>query len=333
MLAGMMSAMLETHFGIFLLMVMIRMMTTTHRETTPTARRSLQTIQIIGKPHWVGICSHASPRSARLSGGSLAGDWQPGIAFDAFIAFAWLFSPPLVSDVFHPITYSYRRARCCKGSRGEKRSTHFSPPVAFFVFFHLFASKRRNRRLASSRKLSTGFHRWMLHPLTVATNSKMSSAGAELFEWVHTASELPYWGVIVGSTVLFRVALAPLLINSIKQAEKMTVIKPLLDKLQAEFRMAGGTKNRDAQIVFQQKWKAIREEHNFSMLRQFAPVIAQLPIFLWFFSSIRSMLAHNPNVTAGGVLWFTDLSAMDPFLRLNLLTSIVMYASFKLGGT
>lgn len=66
--------------------------------------------------------------------------------------------------------------------------------------------------------------------------------GAGIFESVHTVSGLPYWGVIVGTTVAFRLVLAPLLVQSIKQTSKMEVLKPQLEKLQAEMRMAGGHK-------------------------------------------------------------------------------------------
>jgi membrane protein insertase Oxa1/YidC/SpoIIIJ len=68
------------------------------------------------------------------------------------------------------------------------------------------------------------------------------------------------------------------------------------------------------------------------MARSFGPVVMQLPLFLLFFVSLRSLLENNPDVLVGGTLWFEDLTARDAFFRLNILTSVVMYASFRLGA-
>jgi YidC/Oxa1 family membrane protein insertase len=161
----------------------------------------------------------------------------------------------------------------------------------------------------------------------------MSNAGADLFEAVHSSTGLPYWSIIVGSTIALRLGLLPLMVQSIKMSLKMEKIKPHLDKLQEELRMSGGYKNIEAQRTFQTGWDKIRKEHGFSMMKQFAPVLAQMPMFIFFFTSIRSVLAYNAGAKTGGCLWFEDLTIIDPFLRLNLLTAGVMYLSFKLGGS
>lgn len=40
----------------------------------------------------------------------------------------------------------------------------------------------------------------------------MSAAGAEMFDSMHHITGIPYWGVVVGSTVAFRLAISPLMV-------------------------------------------------------------------------------------------------------------------------
>ncbi len=58
----------------------------------------------------------------------------------------------------------------------------------------------------------------------------------------------------------------------------------------------------------------------------------QMPMFIWFFGSVRALLDTVPELTTGGALWFADLTARDPLLRLNVLTALVMYGSFRYGA-
>ncbi len=149
---------------------------------------------------------------------------------------------------------------------------------------------------------------------------------------MHHATGVDYWLVILGSTLVFRLTITPLLVMSMQQAGKMEALRPNLQRLQSELRMAGGYKNREAGIKFQTEWTALRKQHGFSMLRQFAPILVQIPAFLWFFTAVRYLITHTADMATGGALWFVDLSATDPFLRLNLVTAATMFLSFKLGA-
>ena len=156
--------------------------------------------------------------------------------------------------------------------------------------------------------------------------------GSDLFESFHVASGLPYWAVIVVSTVSFRVMLTPLMVASLKNAAIMQRIKPEIDILQARFRKAGGPQNPPAAKKFKEDYDALAKREGFSMSKSFVPVLAQMPGFIFFFTSIRRMLDTNPNISSGGALWFNDLSVSDPYMRLNLMTSAVMFLSFRMGA-
>lgn len=99
--------------------------------------------------------------------------------------------------------------------------------------------------------------------------------------------------------------------------------------------MGVGMQNRDAAMKFQTEWAALRKQHDFSLGRQFAPILAQIPLFLFFFTSISYALrspALALDMSTGGALWFHDLTQVDSFLRLNVMTAGVMFLSFKLGA-
>lgn len=161
--------------------------------------------------------------------------------------------------------------------------------------------------------------------------SSLAQAGADVFESLHVATGLPYWGVIVGSTVVFRALLVPLVVQSMKNAQKMAKVRPHIERMQDELRKSGRN-DPQAQARYAAEWAALKKEHDFSMGRQFLPVLAQLPGFLWFFSSVGAMIRSNPGMPSGGALWFVDLTTSDPFMRLNIATSAVMFLSFRLGA-
>lgn len=162
--------------------------------------------------------------------------------------------------------------------------------------------------------------------------SSIVTWGASMLESFHVAAGLPYWGVIIVSTVGFRILLTPLMVASLKNAAIMQRIKPQIDILQARFRKAGGPSNPPAAKRFKEDYDELSKREGFSMGKSFLPVIAQMPGFVFFFTSIRRMLETNPNISSGGALWFNDLSASDPYMRLNLMTSAVMFLSFRMGA-
>lgn len=141
---------------------------------------------------------------------------------------------------------------------------------------------------------------------------------------------LPYWAVIVGTTIAFRVALIPFLVISMKNGVRMQDAKPEMELLNAELRRSGS--DVESRTKYYAALKLIQKKHDFSMTRTFLPMFVQMPLFLWFFGSVRTLLDSVPEAAVGGTLWFIDLTARDPFLRLNVLTALVMYISFRIGA-
>ena len=124
--------------------------------------------------------------------------------------------------------------------------------------------------------------------------------------------------------------LSPVMVVTLKNSARMQEAKPEMEQLSRELRMA--PTGQVSRQEYYRKLAVLQKKYDFSMGRSFAPMMVQGPVFVWFFSSISALLAYNPESITGGALWFADLTARDPYMRLNVLTAVVMHLSFRLGA-
>lgn len=51
-------------------------------------------------------------------------------------------------------------------------------------------------------------------------------------------------------------------------------------------------------------------------------ILAQAPVFMLFYFTLKGLTEHNVNhMDQGGALWFTDLTIPDPYYVLSLATA------------
>merc|ERR1719186_2245210 len=71
---------------------------------------------------------------------------------------------------------------------------------------------------------------------------------------------------------------------------------------------------------------------NINPFKNMVPAMVQMPIFLSMFFGLRGMSnLPVPSLEEGGVLWFENLTMMDPFYALPLLTSASIFLQLRLG--
>ncbi len=58
----------------------------------------------------------------------------------------------------------------------------------------------------------------------------------------------------------------------------------------------------------------------------------QAPLFISFFFALRRMSETYPSFQSGGMMWFNDLSVVDPTYMLPVCASLTMLASIELGA-
>ncbi|XP_047093586.1 ALBINO3-like protein 2, chloroplastic [Lolium rigidum] len=120
----------------------------------------------------------------------------------------------------------------------------------------------------------------------------------------HSLTGLPWWITISVSTVAMRLVILPALVL---QLHKTAKIGQLFRKLPPPFPPPlSGRSYRDQYSLFQKKR---RELGCPSFLWNFAYFSVQLPCFILWMASIRSMcLSNHPGLDNGGILWFHDLT-------------------------
>jgi YidC/Oxa1 family membrane protein insertase len=132
----------------------------------------------------------------------------------------------------------------------------------------------------------------------------------------------PWWLSIVVLTVIVRSLLFPLTIKQVKSMRAMQDLKPEMDKLRAKYK-----DNRQKQ---QEELMKLYQERKVNPLGGCFPLLIQLPIFIAMFYVIRDFGETHPSFNTGGVLWFQNLSEMDPFYILPVLSAVTMLAASEI---
>ena len=140
-------------------------------------------------------------------------------------------------------------------------------------------------------------------------------------EYVH-AQGAPWWLSIAILTVVVRTILFPLTIRQVKSMRAMQDLKPDMDRIRAQYR-----DNRQRQ---QEEIMKLYQERQVNPFGSCFPLLVQMPIFIGMFYVIRGFGDTHPSFTSGGILWFQDLSAYDPFYILPVLSALTMLAASEI---
>lgn len=150
-----------------------------------------------------------------------------------------------------------------------------------------------------------------------------------LLEFTHVYTGLPWWGTIIATTLAVRFVMFPLYVKASINGAKMAKVKPELDQIMQELKQA---ENPQEQVQAAHKRKALMKEHDIHMVHQMFPIL-QLPLAYGFFQSLRKM-ANFPveGFSTQGYGWFEDLTQVDPYLGLQVITAAVVVTMVRLGG-
>jgi YidC/Oxa1 family membrane protein insertase len=140
--------------------------------------------------------------------------------------------------------------------------------------------------------------------------------------WIHDMTTLGYGWTIVLITLILRGIFWPLTAASTRSMKRMQALSPELKALQAKYK-------DDVQKLTQKQWE-LYKKHKVSPLSGCLPMLIQMPVFIGFFTMIRSAI----ELRGAHFLWVTDLSKPDtlaiipgtglPFNLLPLLMVAVM---------
>jgi YidC/Oxa1 family membrane protein insertase len=150
--------------------------------------------------------------------------------------------------------------------------------------------------------------------------------------YFHEQLGAPWWLSIVLLTVVVRTLLFPLTVKQVRSMRAMQDLKPEMDRIRAQFR-----DNRQRQ---QEEMMKLYQERKVNPLGGCLPILIQMPIFIGIFYVIRQFGGYTvgdrtvppqyPSFHEGGILWFQDLSVMDPYLILPVVSALTMLAATEI---
>ncbi|XP_070710398.1 mitochondrial inner membrane protein OXA1L [Pempheris klunzingeri] len=154
-----------------------------------------------------------------------------------------------------------------------------------------------------------------------------------LLEFIHVDLGLPWWGAIVIGTVLARMAVFPVIVKGQREAAKLNNVLPEMTKLTGKMNEAKQSGNKYEFAKAYSDLSLFQKKHDVNPLRGFLVPLVQAPVFISFFVALRKMAyLPVPSMQTGGLLWFSDLTAADPFYILPIAVTGTMFFILELGA-
>jgi YidC/Oxa1 family membrane protein insertase len=154
----------------------------------------------------------------------------------------------------------------------------------------------------------------------------------EVLLYFHNSLGLPWWVSIALLTVVVRTLLFPLTVKQVRSMRAMQDLRPEMERVRAQFR-----DNRQRQ---QEELMKLYQERKVNPLGGCLPILVQMPIFIGIFYVIREFGGYKvgdrvvpplyDSFHDGGILWFQNLSAADPYLLLPIISALTMLAATEI---
>jgi YidC/Oxa1 family membrane protein insertase len=122
--------------------------------------------------------------------------------------------------------------------------------------------------------------------------------------WVHDVTKAGYGLTIVLITVALKLIFWPFTAASIRSSRKMQALAPELKVIQDKY--------KDDMQKMMQKRQELMKKHNVSMMSGCLPVAIQMPVFIGFYTMIRSAI----ELRGAHFLWIADLSKPDTLFMI-----------------
>jgi YidC/Oxa1 family membrane protein insertase len=142
-----------------------------------------------------------------------------------------------------------------------------------------------------------------------------------ILETIHLSTGLPWWASIAAMAATMRLVLFPVAVKMQQAVGKQQILKPEIELMTNKIKGAVNTKERQ---VYTKELTDFMARHNINPIKTVGLGFIQMPFFMTFFFSLRSLGERFPEVSEGGALWFADLAAMDPTYALPVISAGTM---------
>ena len=152
--------------------------------------------------------------------------------------------------------------------------------------------------------------------------------------WVNENAGLPTYAYAIGATTLgFRALLFPLFVKGQRNSSRMAHMQPEFQAMKDNLEKIPGNKiDQQTQRKYQMQTQALFRKYDCNPIAGLAAPLVSMPIFMSMFFALRSAPEYFPEVlSTGGMLWFPDLTAPDPYCIMPVLSAATFLAMTEIG--
>ncbi|KAI4187737.1 MAG: hypothetical protein LQ346_005445 [Caloplaca aetnensis] len=151
-------------------------------------------------------------------------------------------------------------------------------------------------------------------------------------EHVHVLLGTPWWVSLGLTAVAVRLCLLRFYVGASDNAGRLATIKPHIQDIQARLDTAKQTRDMPTLMRSTQELRGVYAAAGIKMWKNFLPLL-QVPLGFGIFRLTRTMAdLPVPGLEDGGTLWFRDLTVVDPYFILPMITGTSAFYLFKMGG-
>jgi YidC/Oxa1 family membrane protein insertase len=127
------------------------------------------------------------------------------------------------------------------------------------------------------------------------------------------------WGLaIILLTVFVKLVFYPLTQKSYRSSKEMQRIQPLMNEIKQKYKDKPDLQNQETMKLLQ--------EHKVNPLGGCLPTLVQLPVWM----ALYSVLLNSVDLYHSRFLFYTDLSAQDPYAILPILVGVLMFVQQRI---
>lgn len=172
-----------------------------------------------------------------------------------------------------------------------------------------------------------------LHSIGLAEGWWPSQVIEECLEIVHVFTGVPWWLSIAIVTIGFRLCLFPFFMKSSDTMAKSQLVMPQTKRLRAEINTAISRGDQRMQQIKMYEMKQLNRKYGIHYRDMFLSPVVNMAFAMGAFFGVREMSnLPVPTFETGGTLWFTDLTAADPYVGLQIISACCYAAAMGLGG-
>lgn len=160
----------------------------------------------------------------------------------------------------------------------------------------------------------------------------LADQAINVINFFHAQTDLNYALSIFGVTCIARVFLFPIFVKGQKTQSRMAHMQPELAAVKARIDAAGPNIDRDTQVKYGMQMKALFKKYDCNPMNALIVPAVQTPFFMSMFFGLRKMPDYFPEeLSTGGIWWFKDLTATDPYFILPALSALSFYIMIENG--